>query len=431
VDFKTVLRNHLRDRKPPFLFIFTWMLGMSSVIDRVQLKSLQNQAYPLDNWPAMWGFILVGGIVSGYIACYVGGAFYQLRVSLAGGSKSMHISRNLFLYTGIPIYAITILSATSDTFVYGDKYFTGKTNPSLDVTWFFLAVGAILYSIALSYRGVRLLLDTKHIRSIIMFIALPVLFYSLVFGAVYAVQEFEPQAVDYNEQGLALMYEGNYDEAERLFKLAIEKLDSDDRNNALIIYGNLGLMHKFAGNTEEAIENYQKALSFCEPSDSEYYSTSGRINILTGDIEKAVRNFEKSLELDPDDFDAHNSLGLIFLGEYDEDMTDYERALAHNERSYALNEGAATAENLAINYFAVGKFDDALPLFESVDAAHPENALAKYFLGLIHYDNNDLTKAKAYLEDAIALDPSLNSPDIEIILQEQDGPTPVSHDDQP
>jgi len=427
VDYKTVLRNHLRVQKPPFLFIFIWMLGMSSVIDRIELKSLQNQAYPLDNWAATWALILVGGIVSGYIACYAGGAFYHLRVWLAGGSKSMHISRNLFLYTGIPIYAITILSEAVDTFVYGDKYFAGQTNLSLDLTWFCLAVGAILYSIALSYRGVRLLLDTKHIRSIILFIALPVLFYSLVFGIAYAVQEPEPKAADYNEQGLALMYEGNYGEAESLFNLAIENLDSDDRKNALIIYGNLGLMHKFAGNTDEAIENYQTALSFCEPAGSEYYSTSGRINILSGDIEEAVRNFEKSLAIDPDDFDAHNSLGLIFLGEFDQDLTDYERAVVHNEKSYSLNKGVATAENLALNYYALGKYAEALPLFESVDAAHSENALAKYFMGLIHYENNDLTKAKTYLEDAISLDPSLNNLDVELVLQEQDGPTQASH----
>ncbi len=420
-DYRAVLKNHLTAEKPPFLFIFVWLLGMSSVIDRIELKALQNQTYPLGNWPAIWGLILIGGIVSGYVGYYVGGAFYHFRVWLSGGSKNRHISRNLFLYTGLPVYAAAIISEIVDTIVYGDKYFTGETNPSLGLTWLFVSVVAILYSISLSYRGVRLLQETKLVRSIIMFIALPVLFYTLVFGLAFAAQALRSDAVDYNEKALAFMSEGNYTEAERHFNLAIEELDSSDRRNAVTIYGNLGFMHECTGNTEKAIESYQKVMSLCEPGDSLYHSMSGNINLMRNNIEEAVRDFENALKSDPNDFDAHNNLGLIFLGEFDEDWTDYEKALAHNEKGYSLNKGYSTTKNLALNYYLLGRYSEALPLFEAVETISPQDAAAKYFIGLIYYyQENDPAKGREYLQEAISLDPSLNSPDIEQILHGQD-----------
>ncbi|UCD55949.1 MAG: tetratricopeptide repeat protein [Candidatus Hydrogenedentota bacterium] len=420
VHYAASLKKHMKAKKPPYLYIFIWMLGMSSVIDRIEIKALQNQAYAVENWGVLWGMILVGGIVSGYVAYHVGGAVYHFRVWLSGGSKDRLISRNLFLYTGIPIYAVAILSQATDTVVYGDKYFAGQTNASLDLTWTVVAVAAILYSITLSYRGVRLLQETKPVRSVLLFIALPVVFYSLMFGLGFAAEAAKPGAVEYNRQALTLMYEGKFAEAEELYNLAIKDLNPDERENAGAVYANLALMHRFAGDTDKAIENYEKSRSFCEPDSAGYHSTTGRINILRGDIGAAIGDFERALEIDPDDFDAHNSLGLIFLGEFDEDRTDYKRALIHNERTYAFDGDTTAAQNLAINYFALGRYSEAQPLFESVDEAFAQNAIAKYYLGLVHYYGGNVAEAKAYLQAAVALNPSLHDPGVESILTAPD-----------
>ncbi len=162
----------------------------------------------------------------------------------------------------------------------------------------------------------------------------------------------------------------------------------------------------------------KKGLSLAEPESSDYHSMLGKINILNGDTQKAIGNFEKSLVLNPYDSYSHSQLGLIFLGRVDSEIKDYERALIHNEEAYALNKGLYQKQNLAINYYLLNRYSDALPLFESLNTLSPKNALAKYCMGRIYYSNKQLNKAKTFLKEAITLDPSLPTADIEHMIKD-------------
>ena len=428
IKYSEFLKTYVAMRKPPFLFLTVWLLGMASAIDRIEMKYLTLGEYQVDNWLEAWTLTVVSGLIAGYLAYWIGGAWYHLRVWLSGGSGERYLSSNLFLYTGIPLYLFTLLSQITDTFVYGNDYFTQPTSVFLDTVWFVLAVVGIIYSISLSYKGVRLLHTSAVFRTRLFFIVLPGIFYvAFLGGATFTLLEDWSEGWDYNEQAVEKMSEGDYDEAERLFKLALEKMTKDDTEDSKTIHENLGQVYALKGDNDEAIQHYEEALSLSELDSPDYYSTSGEIKILGNSVAEAIKDFEKALELDPDHFSANNNLGLIFLGMIDESIEDFERALPHNQKAYLLGGDLTTMENLALSYYALDRFADALPLFETLNTASPDNGLAKYYIGFIYLENGDLTKARIFLREAIRLDPSLNSAVVQEILglDTGDQPDPV------
>ncbi|MEE9610131.1 MAG: tetratricopeptide repeat protein, partial [Desulfatiglandales bacterium] len=306
-NYKNFLKTHLIADKPPFLFIMIWLLGMCSIIYRIEMNYLSSQTYEVDNWILVWAFILIGGVILGYLGYWIGGTLYHLRVWVSGGSTNFRISRNLFLYTGLPIYMVAVFVAIVDTFAYGSGYFAERSNVLLDLILLGLCVLGIICAISLSYRGVCLLQKTERVRSIIFFIVLPAIFYSPLFGGfVYKFYGLSSNALDYNERAVQLMFTGHYEAAEKLFNRALRKVTKDDRNFLIRIYGNLGQLYESIGQTHQSMEYYEEALSLAEPETSKHYAMSGKINILKRSPYEAIGNFEKALELNPHDFYAHS-----------------------------------------------------------------------------------------------------------------------------
>jgi len=423
--YSEFLKTYVVMRKPPFLLVTIWLLGMASVIDRLEVRFLRTGEYQIDNWIAVWTLTVVVGLLAGYLAYWILGSWYHLRVWLSGGSGEMSLSRNLFLYTGIPLYLVVIFAQITDTLVYRNEYFINPTFLFLDLTWFVLAVTAIVYSISLSYKGVRLLHSSATFRSIMFFIVLPAIFYVVVFGWVaFTAFEMFDEGLSYNEQALEELTAGNYDEAERLLDLALEKMTKDDQEETRIIHENLGLLYLNKGDDDQALKHYQEALSLSDFNGPEYYNNTGEIKLLEGNVTAAIEDFERVLEIEPDHFGANNNLGLIFLGMIDEEIVDYERALPHNQKAYSLSGNVITIENLALSYYALDRYSDALPLFETLNSFSPDNASAKYYIGLIYWENGDLTRAAIFLKEAIQLDPSLYSEEIGELLGIPSGEQP-------
>lgn len=232
------------------------------------------------------------------------------------------------------------------------------------------------------------------------------------------------EGLSYNEEAVEELTAGNYDEAERLFDLALEKMTKDDQEETRIIHENLGLLYLNKGDDGQALKHYQEALSLSDFNGPEYYHNTGEINLLEGNVTEAIEDFERVLEIEPDHFGANNNLGWIFLGTIDEEIVDYESALPHNQKAVSLSENAITIQNLATNYYFLDRYSDALPLFEILNSYSPDNAVAKYYIGLIYWENGDLTRATIFLKEAIQLDPSLYSEEIGEILGIPSGEQP-------
>jgi hypothetical protein len=175
-DFPAFCDKYLRVKNPPYLFIIIWVVGIASAIDRVS-------SFESSSWGEVWAIVLIGGLITGYLQYWIGGAIYHLRVKWSKGGDNYDASRNLNMFTGIPIAIASISSLILNTLIYGNDYFESGGGSSIDILFFFIILAAIAYSIRLSYKGVMFMQNTQKIRAIIWFIVVPAIFYVLVFSA--------------------------------------------------------------------------------------------------------------------------------------------------------------------------------------------------------------------------------------------------------
>src|SRR5262249_2766478 len=127
-----------------------------------------------------------------------------------------------------------------------------------------------------------------------------------------------------------------------------------------------------------ALQEYEIALKQAESGTTQYYLISGEVNYSKGKVQDAVADYAEALKLDPDNYIAHNKLGWILLQLSGDGVTDQARALPHNEKAYSLHVDANTIENLALNYSALDRYAEALPLYEQLLKMEPENGGAHY-----------------------------------------------------
>ncbi|MEE8349510.1 MAG: cyclic nucleotide-binding domain-containing protein [Acidobacteriota bacterium] len=73
---------------------------------------------------------------------------------------------------------------------------------------------------------------------------------------------------------------------------------------------------------------------------------------------------------------------------------------------------------LLASHFLLGRYSAALPLFEALDAVSPEDPVAKYYMGLIYFINDDPTKGRVFLREAIKLNPALQTEAIDEFLND-------------
>jgi hypothetical protein len=175
-DFPAFCDKYLRIKNPPYLFFIIWAVGVASAIDRMG-------DYGSSSWMEVWAIVLIGGLIAGYLQYWIGGAIYHLRVKWSKGGDNYDASRNINMFSGIPIAIVSISSLLLNTIVYGNDYFESGGGSSIDILFFFIILAAIAYSIRLSYKGVMFVQKTQKTRAIIWFVVVPAIFYVLVFSA--------------------------------------------------------------------------------------------------------------------------------------------------------------------------------------------------------------------------------------------------------
>ena len=139
--------------------------------------------------------------------------------------------------------------------------------------------------------------------------------------------------------GAALMRKGRADEAVAQYRRALE-IDPDDVET----HNNLGIALRSQGRMDEAVAQYTAALRI-KPGDLGTNYNLGNALLQMGRVDEAIARYEKALEISPNFADAHNNLGNAYrrIGRMDEAMDQYRMALAidpANARARA-NLGAA------------------------------------------------------------------------------------------
>jgi len=193
-----------------------------------------------------------------------------------------------------------------------------------------------------------------------------ILFLTLCIGSVFtACSSYNATEVELRDQGVAQMDEGNYEEAITLFDEALGK--------------SIGKV------TDIEIDiNYYKAAA--------QYSA--------GLFDDAVQTYSYLIKYDKENYEAYYLRGSIYAneGEIGEAITDYDAAVAIDEKNYLLY--IEIYENLD----ALGYSDQGLVYLNEALDVSDKSVDGKYYKGRIYYLLGQTDEAKKYLQAAVDKD---------------------------
>ena len=176
----------------PYVLFVTWLLGLSSAIDRVDghLVKADLGTVPLNplleravsSWPLYWACVLVAGVLAGAGLWYVGGWWYRVRAGWAGArDPDPRLARLVYVYSGfvlaLPAVAVVVLW----TLAFPD-YRTAWTDD--ESFWSLALVVFPFWSCWASFRGVTSVFEVSRAKAAVWFLVLPSALYLLLIGGV-------------------------------------------------------------------------------------------------------------------------------------------------------------------------------------------------------------------------------------------------------
>ena len=186
------------------------------------------------------------------------------------------------------------------------------------------------------------------------------------------------------------------------FQSALESFDLAITSNPNIpeTHNNRGNALKGLDRNLEAIGAYQQAL-LLRPDYAEAFSNQGVIILEEGSPQKAIPLFEKALALNTNLSAAWNNLGnaLTQLDLYQDAFQCFERALQIN------NSYLDAYLNFGNSLKKAKQFNTAIDCYQHALKINPDYAQTYYLLGEIYYDTGDADLAKTYLAKSLELNP--------------------------
>jgi len=129
-----------------------------------------------------------------------------------------------------------------------------------------------------------------------------------------------------------------------------------------------------------------------------------------GKRDGAQKHLEEAIRIEPDFFNAHNSLAILFqdMSRYGDAEREYTEALRLNPRSVAplvniaslhIEESFSYADSDPRKSRA--KLNDALARLNQALAAEPSNPVAFYYTGVVYYLTSFFEEAESYFKRAL------------------------------
>ena len=247
---KTFYRENFEKKSERFLYVIIWITGVVNYIDFYVDNSSVKDA--ITNWESLWTRGIVFGIFWGLSAYCLGGILFHGAVKLSGGTGTFRLSKKVYIYSLLPVSIATLFVYVCKTIFYGNKYFEGYGNENMDIAFGLLWVTAFALAIILLFYGAKLVLHTKPVKSVLVFVILPIVLLCFYIGADYNKQnEFMT-----NKINLAVneVEKGDYDKAEYLFEELLQDNDVDQTTKTGIL-NVLNYLHEKKADSKNALKD--------------------------------------------------------------------------------------------------------------------------------------------------------------------------------
>lgn len=421
IIFKTInvfFSDILIKKRPPFFFTAIIILGMSRVLFSIDSASYLYGGI-FNNWIYTFVVSILLSFFLGYVAYYFGGIVYDLGIMLSKGKRNMAFSRNLFLYSWFPMALVIIIGKIIQAVLYGNEYFILSVPQNVKLITILSVILTGLIGAYISYKGVRKHQKLKFLQAFFLFVVLPIGFLiKLSTPMISDAFDKSSSAYDYEAQAKIFLNEGAYGKSIDAYEKAIESLNQQSQKDKIVTtHINLAKIMQIQGNVDGMKKEFNNALSYLSDKDAMHHSIIGRLSLLEPNVKKAIVSFEKALEIDELDFIANNMLSILYLDINDPEINSPNKAIVYSKKAYSVDpDDLGVNQNLALNYFLLEQFTDALPIFNRLVINSPDNYLIQYYLGMTYYELGNMSDAKVHLQNAISLNKNLLTDELKEML---------------
>lgn len=220
------------------------------------------------------------------------------------------------------------------------------------------------------------------------------------------------QGIDYKLQGMVLMGTGNYRDAQRMFKKALEIEECAD------LWIDLG--NAYASNAEynEAINAFSNALSY-EAENAEILFDIGSVYLLQERLKKCIEYYNRAEEAGFDNVRLYMNLAAIYnaLGDQQMELRNYTKAINKNPLIGDLY------VKKAMLLLDMSRFEAALDVLDDMRKLSPDAFEGYDLAARIYLAQGSIGKAFAILDEGIKKFPNdvnLKLSKIGILTQEKE-----------
>jgi tetratricopeptide (TPR) repeat protein len=199
--------------------------------------------------------------------------------------------------------------------------------------------------------------------------------------------------IAYNLMGGVYLNDKQYGDAISAFKKAVSI-----KPEWSTPYRMMAMTYGAQANKAELIKAYQQGIVMTKAS-MDLVNDLASIYNKDGEHDKAIAVLEDAYKQHPESMEALNNLAS-YLSDYAKDSADLERAAKLAESLTKLN-NPNVIDTVGWIAYKQGNYTNAQELLLKVIELDPAHAIGNYHLGMTYYKQNDIAKAREYLQKAI------------------------------